>query len=133
MKAAILALAALVSTVQTVGWVECCCILICKHHNDPCKDECKEKPQASGHDCCEKPTAPAPQHDHDKRCSHVEPSSEILTQDANLHPATPLESIELPLVNLLPSPADSLRTLPLCEATRGSPPLLHLLFGSLLI
>src|SRR6185503_11807944 len=36
MKTGTLVLALLTATVQTVGWVECCCILICKHRNDPC-------------------------------------------------------------------------------------------------
>jgi len=133
MKTAILALAALVSTVQTVGWVECCCILICKHHNDPCKDECKEKPQAAAHSCCDQAETPAPRHDHDQRCSHVEPSSEILSQDADLHPVAPLDAIIVPVVEWLPVPAEATRTVPRSDATRGSPPLLHLLFGTLLI
>ena len=133
MKTAILALAALVSTVQTVGWVECCCVLICKHHNDPCKDECKEKPQAAAHSCCDQAETPAPRHDHDQRCSHVEPSSEILSQDADLHPVAPVDAIIVPVVEFLPVPAEEARTVPRSEATRGSPPLLHLLFGTLRI
>ena len=63
MKATALALVLLTATVQTVGWVECCCILICKHRNDPCSD-CKEKQQAATvADCCEKShhQAPAPE------------------------------------------------------------------------
>ena len=78
MKAAAFALALVVSTVQTVGWVECCCILICKHRNDPCSD-CKEKraQEPVVADCCEKShhETPAPE----KRCSHVEPGCQSET------------------------------------------------------
>src|SRR5262245_7327098 len=95
MKTLALALIALVSTVQTVGWVECCCALICKHRNDPCKDECKPAPETPSHDCCEKP-APAPTHHHDERCAHVEPSSEVASETAAL------PTVDLDLVLLLP-------------------------------
>ena len=96
MKIAILALASLIGTVQTVGWVECCCVLICKHHNNPCKDECKKPEPTHEHDCCSKPARPEPVHEHGKRCSHVEPSSELLSQAADLHDLVPLLAIELP-------------------------------------
>jgi YHS domain-containing protein len=43
-RKAIIALTLAVFTVRTVGWVECCTIRICKRRNDPCKDDCKEKP-----------------------------------------------------------------------------------------
>jgi len=132
MKTAILALASLLGTVQTVGWVECCCVLICKHHNDPCKDECKDKASAAAHNCCEKPARPDPVHEHGKRCSHVEPSSELLAQAADLHDFAPVPAIEFVPVDIAPAeiPADA--ALP-AEFARGSPPLLHLLFAALLI
>jgi hypothetical protein len=132
MKIAILALASLIGTVQTVGWVECCCVLICKHHNNPCKDECKKPEPTHEHDCCSKPARPEPVHEHGKRCSHVEPSSELLSQAADLHDLVPLLAIELPPTDrpLVDIPADA--ALP-AEFARGSPPLLHLLFATLLI
>ena len=135
MKTSILVLAALVSTVQTVGWVDCCCILICKHHNDPCKDECKDKEKAAtgNHDCCEKPAPKAPVPEDGKRCSHVEPSSEVAAQAADLHPAAAQLIAEPPFVDLLPIPAAAPRSEPRSDVSRGSPPLLHLLFGTLLI
>ncbi len=131
MKALALALVALVSTVQTVGWVECCCALICKHRNDPCKDECKPLQQTANHDCCEKP-APAPSHDHDKRCAHVEPSNEVASETAEL------PHVDLDLVLVLPPvivlPASEPQTERSTSDARGSPPpLLHLLYGTLLI
>lgn len=131
MKPLALALIALVSTVQTVGWVECCCALICKHRNDPCKDECKPAPETPSHDCCEKP-APAPTHHHDKRCAHVEPSSEVMSVVADLpHP-------DFDLVLLLPPPilapaAEPATAIPFSDARGSPPPLLHLLYGALLI
>jgi hypothetical protein len=134
LKKAGFALALAVFTVQTVGWVECCCVLICKHQNDPCKDECKEQPppQAAAPDCCEKPGAKAPAHRHDeKRCSHVQPSSEIVAPTADVHVEAPPLFLEPPLVLLAPSERPD-RDLPL-RAARGSPPLLHLLYGALLI
>lgn len=134
LKKAGFALALAVFTVQTVGWVECCCVLICKHQNDPCKDECREKPQpqAAAPDCCEKPAGKAPAHRHDpQRCSHVQPSSEIVSAAADVHVEAPLVFIELPLVPLAPSERPAAE-LPI-RAARGSPPLLHLLYGALLI
>jgi len=134
LKKAGFALVLAVFTVQTVGWVECCCVLICKHQNDPCKDECKEQPQpqAAAHDCCEKPGAKAPAHRHDeKRCSHVQPSSEIVSAAADVPVEAPLVFIDLPLVLLTPSERPD-RDVAI-RAARGSPPLLHLLYGALLI
>jgi hypothetical protein len=128
-----IALAALLATVQTVGWVECCCVLICRHHNDPCKDDCKKpQPPAAGHDCCGTPAPQAPAHDHGKRCSHVEPSGEILSQAADLPDVAPVLALDLPVLDLTADrvPADG-HAPP--ESARGSPPLLHLLFASLRI
>jgi hypothetical protein len=127
-----LVLIALMSTVQTVGWVECCCALICKHRNDPCKDECKPAPETPTHDCCEKPATPAPTHDHDKRCAHVEPSSEVESLSAVL------PTVDFDLVLVIPPAifvsAEAPRTDRLFSLNRGSPPpLLHLLYGALLI
>jgi len=134
MKTGVVVLAALLSTVQTVGWVECCCILICKHHNDPCKDECKDKDQApaSASECCQKPAPKAPAHDHDKRCSHVEPSSDVLALASDLQGIVPLlvadaSVILAPILPVVGHRPDR----PACDV-RGSPPLLPLL-GSLLI
>ena len=131
MRKAIFALALAVFTVQTVGWVECCCILICKHRNDPCKDECKEQPQAAAHDCCEKPAPKTPAHQHDKRCSHVEPSNEVVSQSSEIQAAPPAIVVDLPLLEIFASEVPGTE-LPL-QDTRGSPPLLHLLYGALLI
>jgi hypothetical protein len=127
-----LVLIAIMSTVQTVGWVECCCALICKHRNDPCKDECKPAPEEPKHDCCEKPSTPAPAHHHDQRCSHVEPSSEVESQ------AAVLSTLDLDLVLIVPPeillPVEASKTDRLFAPSRGSPPpLLHLLYGALLI
>jgi hypothetical protein len=132
MKALALTLVALVSTVQTVGWVECCCALICKHRNDPCKDECKPAPAVPAHDCCDKPSPQAPSHEHDKRCAHVEPSSEVESQAAEL-PAMTLDLVlVVPPAILLPG--ETAKTERLFSPSRGSPPpLLHLLYGALLI
>jgi len=133
MKTATLALTLVLSAVQTVGWVECCCILICKHRNDPCAD-CKEKAPKHEAACCAKKKAPAPHvHKHEKRCSHVEPSSEIVVQDAPPAPVVFDLVLDLPLVPFLieppiAHPADS----PFCDS-RGSPPPLHLLYSVLLI
>ena len=134
MKVAALVLALLVSAVQTVGWVECCCILICKHHNDPCGN-CKEKSQAAApHDCCKDKT-PQPS-DHPKeggRCAHVEPSSELVAQSAELPPPLFDIVLELPVVTLLPASANGLRMDTASSDSRGSPPPLHLLYSVLLI
>ena len=103
MKSLALVLGLLTATVQTVGWVECCCILICKHRNDPCTD-CKEKQEkaAAVADCCAKShhQEPAPE----KRCAHVEPSSEVVVQAAAL-PTVDLDLVlDLPLVPVLQAP-----------------------------
>jgi hypothetical protein len=131
MRTAALALALLVTTVQTVGWVECCCVLICKHRNDPCKKDCKDKHEATTHaDCCsKKPPQPAPE---EKRCSHVEPSSEVVAQGAELPPVIFDIVLELPVVALLPVPREGHETTRLFCDSRGSPPL-HLLNSQLLI
>ncbi len=67
-----------------------------------------------------------------KRCTHVEPSGEIVPQAAETLPATPILSVALlpdtappPIGGPYPSPS------PFCPA-RGSPPL-HLLHSTLLI
>jgi hypothetical protein len=131
MKAIALSLVLLTATVQTVGWVECCCILICKHRNDPCSD-CKEQPQQATAEasCCEKShhEEPAPE----KRCAHVEPSSEVVVQAAAL-PSVNLDLIlALPLLPALQAPPEFAGALaPSCEI-RGSPPL-HLLYSVFLI
>jgi hypothetical protein len=135
MKTATLALTLVLSAVQTVGWVECCCILICKHRNDPCAD-CKEKQEIPQHeaDCCAKKKAPvAPVHQHEKRCSHVEPSSEIVVRDA---PPPPVEFdlvLDLPLVPFLVEPPVAHPADGPYSDSRGSPPPLHLLYSVLLI
>lgn len=131
MKSLAFAVAALVSAVQTVGWVDCCCILICKHHNDPCQDECREKPAPTARECCES-SAPGASRGHDARCSHVEPSSEISTEPAASVPVLPTLILDLPPASV-PEPVrpceDGMST-----QVRGSPPpLLHLLYRSLLI
>jgi len=132
MKATALALALLTATVQTVGWVECCCILICKHRNDPCSD-CKQKLEAAAAavaDCCKKAhhQAPAPE----KRCSHVEPSSEVIVQAAAL-PTVDLDLVlDLPVVPLLQAPPVVDDAFAPAREIRGSPPL-HLLYSVLLI
>lgn len=133
MKTAALLLVALLSTVQTVGWVECCCILICKHQNDPCKDECRDpepKPETA---CCEKPASPAPAHDHEPRCAHLEPSTEIATG-----PVASIPSFFPALILALPPELFQAPERRLGESVSGQvrgspPPLLHLLYRSLLI
>ena len=81
MQAAAFALALAVSAVQTVGWVDCCCVLICKHQNDPCKD-CAEKPEAAREACCDESHQPA----KEAPCSHVQPSSEVASHADPLPP-----------------------------------------------
>src|SRR5438132_800298 len=106
MKAATLALALAVSAVQTVGWVECCCILICKHRNDPCSD-CKEKREAETHaDCCKKESDPPASQGREKRCSHVEPSSEVFAQAAPPPPVFLDLVLDLPVVPPLEAPSE---------------------------
>ena len=127
MRQSVLVLALLVSAVQTVGWVECCCILICKHHNDPCNN-CKDKPKTEVQpDCCKNKTA-APAHDSRAhgRCSRVEPSSEISVQSADLPPLTVDVIAELPVASPLPAPPDREERLIEVDRARGSPPLLLL-------
>src|SRR6185503_13261998 len=100
MKSLALALTLVTATVQTVGWVECCCVLICKHRNDPCSD-CKDKraQEPVVADCCEKSHHPSPE--SEKRCSHVEPSSEVVVHAAVL-PSVDLDLVlDLPLVPVL--------------------------------
>ena len=134
MKAGALALALLVSAVQTVGWVECCCILICKHRNDPCSD-CKEKKQAEAEhhaDCCKKKVAAPAEPPHETRCSHVEPSSEVVAQAPPPPPVLFDLILVLPAIPALQAPAECHKTdSPFCG--RGSPPPLHLLYSVLLI
>jgi len=133
MKSISLALALLTATVQTVGWVECCCVLICKHRNDPC-GKCKEKHEAPPVEasCCEKkheaPKAPAPE----KRCSHVEPSSEVVAHATVLPPVILDVVLELPVVPFAPTPSQVLFSDAAFGEIRGSPPL-HLLNSVLLI
>ena len=135
MRTATLALTLLLSAAQTVGWVECCCVLICKHRNDPCAD-CKEKKDVPKHeaDCCAKKDTPAPPtHEHEKRCSHVEPSSEVVSQGAP-PPAVVFDLIlDLPLIVRLPDPPTTPQTDRLFCDSRGSPPPLHLLYSVFLI
>jgi hypothetical protein len=132
MKTLALALTLVTATVQTVGWVECCCIVICKHRNDPCSD-CKEKQQKEQQavaDCCEKSHSqePAPE----KRCAHVEPSSEVVAHATAL-PSVELDLLlDLPLVPLVQVPPAADATLAPSDGIRGSPPL-HLLYSVLLI
>jgi hypothetical protein len=131
MKAGALALALAISAVQTVGWVECCCILICKHRNDPCSD-CKEKKEPAQHaSCCDKKEAPAPA--PEKRCSHVEPSSEVLVQAPAAPPVIFDLVLDLPVVPELQAPLKGSETDRPFAEIRGSPPLLHLLHSVLLI
>jgi hypothetical protein len=135
MRRGALVLSLVLSAVQTVGWVDCCCILICKHRNDPCAD-CKEKQEIPKHeaDCCSKKTAPQPPvHQHEKRCSHVEPSSEVLVQEAAPPPVLFDLVLELPLVAELTKPSAGLQTESFFCDSRGSPPALHLLYSVLLI
>lgn len=122
MKTLALALTLVTATVQTVGWVECCCVLICKHRNDPCSD-CKEKQEepAAVADCCEKShdQGPAPE----KRCAHVEPSSEVVAHAAAL-PSVDLDLIlDLPLVPMVQVPPAADAAIAPSAGIRGSPPL----------
>ena len=136
MKATALALVLLTATVQTVGWVECCCILICKHRNDLCSDCRKSKtaqePMAHA-DCCDK-SVPAPAEPvHEKRCAHIEGSSEVLPQDAPPPPVQFDLVLDLPVIPDAPAPSDRDEKDGLSRYGRGSPPPLHLLYSVLLI
>ena len=133
MKSAALVLALLTSAVQTVGWVECCCVLVCKHRNDPCKDECKDKQEApTVADCCSKKTSQPAHHDDGRRCAHVEPSSEVVAQSAGLPPLVFDLVLDLPVVSLLPPLFGTDKMNGSFCRSRGSPPL-HLLYSVLLI
>ena len=127
MKAAAFALALAVSAVQTVGWVECCCVLICKHQNDPCKD-CAEKPEAAREACCDESHQPV----KEAPCSHVQPSSEVASHADPLPPVVFDVVLELPVVPFALTPQDLEKTTRLNSQARGSPPL-HLLYSVLLI
>lgn len=130
MKATALALALAISAVQTVGWAECCCILICKHQNQPCSD-CKESTEAPAPaGCCSESSHQAPK--EETRCAHVEPSSEVVSQPATLPPIDFTLVLELPALPLQPPPRQAGRAEDLALHSRGSPPL-HLLYSVLLI
>jgi hypothetical protein len=128
MKTMALALALTISAVQTVGWVECCCVLICKHQNDPCKD-CAEKPEAAREACCDESHKPATEN---PPCSHVQPSSEVAAHADPLPPVVLDVVLELPVVPFQPCPEAFERSSRLFSQSRGSPPL-HLLYSVLLI
>jgi hypothetical protein len=132
MKAGALALALAISAVQTVGWVNCCCVLICQHQDKVCKD-CQEKKSdaaAPKEACCDESRKPK---SDDTRCDHVQPSSEVASHSTPLPPVILDVVLELPVVPTLPSFASGNKTdRLLCSTTRGSPPL-HLLNSVLLI
>jgi hypothetical protein len=131
MKTVTLALALAMSAVQTVGWVDCCCVLICKHQNDPCKD-CAEKPEAAREACCDeshKSTEPATD---TAPCSHVQPSSEVASHADPLPPVVLHVVLELPVVPAIASTPECEKTDGSLSRARGSPPL-HLLYSVLLI
>lgn len=129
MKAGALVLALTMSAVQTVGWVDCCCVLICKHQNDPCKD-CAEKPEAAPREaCCDESHKPVPE---DARCEHVQPSSEVVSDASSLPPVVFHVVLELPLDPLLSALPNPEKTTSSFSQPRGSPPL-HLLNSVLLI
>src|SRR5882757_5213952 len=135
MRAGTLVLALLISAVQTVGWVECCCVLICKHRNDPCKDECTDKHESTPKaDCCKTHPEPAPVKEEHPRCSHVEGSSNVVAPSAPL-PAVTLDVVlELPVVTLPPTlPQGHQMDGTFCDSRGSPPPLLHLLYSTLLI
>jgi len=128
MKTLALALALTISAVQTVGLVECCCVLSCKHQNDPCRD-CAEKPEAAREACCDESHKPAKE---DAPCSHVQPSSEVASHADPLPPVVFEVVLELPVVPFEPSSGQIEKTTRLNSQARGSPPL-HLLNSVLLI
>lgn len=128
MKTGALALALVISAVQTVGWADCCCVLICKHQNDPCK-ECSEKPEAPEQEaCCEESHQSA----EETRCSHVQPSNEVASHATPLPPVVFDVVLQLPIVPFQAAPVDADPTdRPSCRSP-GSPPL-YLLNSVLLI
>jgi hypothetical protein len=128
MKTLALALALTISAVQTVGWVECCCVLICKHQNDPCKD-CEKKPEAAREACCDESHKSETK---DAPCSHVQPSSEVASHADPLPPVVFDVVLELPVVPFQASAEAFEKTNRLFSQIRGSPPL-HLLNSVLLI
>ena len=136
MKAVALALALVVSAVQTVGWVDCCCVLICKHQDKTC-GECEEKAKAPAPEsCCEKTQTAANDHrnhqNSDAACAHVQPSSEVASHADPLPPVVLLVVLELPVVPFQPSSEAFEKTSSLFSQTRGSPPL-HILNSVFLI
>lgn len=128
MKAAALSLALVISAVQTVGWVECCCVLICKHQIDPCKD-CAGKPAPAAEACCDPSHKPAQE---EAPCTHVQPSSEVASHATPLPPVILDVVLELPVVAPVSGPTSVEKTDRSISQARGSPPL-HLLHSVFLI
>lgn len=131
MKATALALALFVTAGQSVIASDCCCVIICRHQSEVCSKCANEAPVQAQADCC-KGTRPAPAPADEKRCSHLEPSSEILQQAPVAVTAPPNLDLELPpAIQAPPVPAPDKADGQDCPA-RGSPPL-HLLHSVLLI
>lgn len=134
MKRMTLVLALLMGGTQLLVAADCCCAIVCKHHSEICS-KCTHEgapngvPRAeAGKDCCGKhgDAAPAPA---PKRCSHIEPSSEVTTQAVDPVAAPPTLILDLPAAAIAPralSPSSPEAVSPI----RGSPPLnlLHSVF-----
>ena len=137
MKTAAVVLALLVAGTQSLVAADCCCIIVCQRHSEVCSKCTHQGALNAGAvgatDCCRThhEGGAAPTESGEKRCSHLEPSSEVVVQAADAFTAPPTLVLDLPPArDPAPSEADQPDGL-VCPA-RGSPPL-HLLFSVLLI
>ena len=143
MKVAALILVGLFGGLQTIAFTDCCCGLECprqeKNDCQSCPRE-KEEPNPASHeksDCCgesQSSPAPCPEKPTEKSCVHIEPSSDVVVQSADLAP-TPfvafvvaLVETALPHPNLFAEPGTEEECV---QPARGRP--LYLLNSTLLI
>jgi hypothetical protein len=130
MKHAALVLALFVIIAQSVVAADCCCVIVCQHHSEVCSKCTHEGALNAGAPthCCgtQREGAPAPS---EKRCTHLEPSSEVVVQAVDACTAPPVLTLDVPLVPV-PAPLEADKAAVQVCTTRGSPPL-HLLFSVL--
>ena len=107
-------------TAQAVSWADCCCGSFCEHKNTctGCGPEDHCRGRAGSASCCD-PEQSAP-----KACSHLEPSSEIVTGSAegpDLSPAIVERVWSIDAVLPAPPPCP-----PPAIVDTGPPRILHL-------
>ena len=133
MKPSATVLALLILGTQSVIAADCCCTIICRHPSEVCSD-CAHKDGAA-HDaakeCCKKNLETGSSSMPQKRCAHLEPSSEILILAAEACTAPPALVLETPVL-FVPAPPEACKPAGQACTARGSPPL-HLLCSVLLI